>query len=93
MFDHVNGKRQLERHLSWRPPCCNGPAPNLFRVLPKKNVNPARDRLVALTAIARRPKDQYDTLATPVPPHLAALVEQVGARKLLSSLMRYSHRR
>jgi hypothetical protein len=36
MFDHVNGKRQLERHLSWRPPCCNGPAPNLFRVLPKR---------------------------------------------------------
>ena len=34
----------------------------------------ARDRRVALTEIGRLLKDQYNALATPVPPHLAALV-------------------
>jgi Rrf2 family transcriptional regulator, iron-sulfur cluster assembly transcription factor len=36
----------------------------------------ARDRRVALTEIGRLLKDQYNALATPVPPHLAALVEK-----------------
>jgi hypothetical protein len=44
---------------------------------PQKSVNPARDRLVALTSIARGLKDQYDALATPVPRNLAALVDQL----------------
>jgi hypothetical protein len=44
---------------------------------PQKNVNPARDRFVALTAIARDLKDQYDALATPVPRNLVALVDQL----------------
>jgi Rrf2 family protein len=36
----------------------------------------ARDRRVALTEIGRLLRDQYNALATPVPPHLAALVEK-----------------
>jgi hypothetical protein len=43
--------------------------------LPQSNVNPARDRRAALMVIGRLLKDQYNALATPVPPHLAALVE------------------
>jgi hypothetical protein len=48
---------------------------------PQSNVNPARDRRVALLVIGRLLKDQYDALATPVPPHLAALVEQLKMRE------------
>jgi hypothetical protein len=44
---------------------------------PQRNVNPARDRLVALTAIGKTLRDQYDAVAAPVPRHLATLVEQV----------------
>jgi hypothetical protein len=43
--------------------------------LPQSNVNPARDRRAAL--IGRLLRDQYNALATPVPPHLAALVEKL----------------
>src|SRR5262245_36229660 len=39
--------------------------------------NPARHRRDGLTAIGQCLKDQYDALATPVPPHLAALVKQL----------------
>ena len=38
--------------------------------------NPARDRRVWLSAIGQSLKSQYDALAGPVPPHLAALVKQ-----------------
>jgi hypothetical protein len=44
---------------------------------PQSNVNPARDRRAALIVIGRLLKDRYDALATPVPPHLAALVNQL----------------
>jgi hypothetical protein len=44
---------------------------------PPRNVNPARDRRAALMVIGRLLKDQYNALATPVPPHLAALVEKL----------------
>jgi hypothetical protein len=44
---------------------------------PQSNVNPARDRRAALMVIGRLLKDQYNALATPVPPHLAALVEKL----------------
>jgi hypothetical protein len=44
---------------------------------PQSNVNPARDRRAALMVIGRLLRDQYDALATPVPPHLAALVERL----------------
>ena len=47
----------------------------------KSNCNSARDRLVGLSAIGQCLKDQYDALAAPVPPHLAALIEQLKTQK------------
>jgi hypothetical protein len=44
---------------------------------PQNKVNSARDRRAALTAIGKRLKDQYDALATPLPPQLATLGEQL----------------
>jgi hypothetical protein len=41
------------------------------------NVNGARDRYVGLNAIGKSLRDQYDALAAPAPPHLAALVQQL----------------
>ena len=63
---------------------------------PQSKVNPARERRIALTAIGRCLKDQYDALATPVPEHLAALVQQlktqeVGERGTLRIISRYSY--
>jgi len=44
--------------------------------------NPARDRRVGLSAIGQRPlRNQYDALASPIPPHLASLVKQLEAQK------------
>ena len=43
----------------------------------KSKPSPALEGLVGLSAIAQGLKDQYDPLATPVPPHLAAPVEQL----------------
>jgi hypothetical protein len=43
--------------------------------------NPACDRRVGLSAIGQCLKDQYDTLATPNPPHLAALVKQLETQE------------
>ena len=40
-------------------------------------VNPALQRRVALTAVGQCLKEQYDAAKTPVPAHLAALVEQL----------------
>jgi hypothetical protein len=37
----------------------------------------SRDRRIGLSAIGQCLKDQYDALATPNPPHLAALVNQL----------------
>jgi hypothetical protein len=48
---------------------------------PQSNVNSARDRRVGLSAIGQCLKDQYDTLASPIPPHLAALVEQLRSKE------------
>jgi hypothetical protein len=42
---------------------------------------PAWDRRVVLSAIGQCLKDQYDALATPVPPQLAALVRQLETQK------------
>jgi hypothetical protein len=47
----------------------------------KGKSNPAPQRLVGLSAIGQCLKDQYDALASPVPPHLAALVEQLKTQK------------
>jgi hypothetical protein len=38
---------------------------------------PVRNRRAGLSAIGGCLKDQYDALATPIPPHLAALVKQL----------------
>src|SRR5262245_52174007 len=43
--------------------------------------NPARDRMVGLSAIGQSLKDHYGALAPPMPPHLAALVEQLKMQK------------
>jgi hypothetical protein len=43
----------------------------------QSKINPARDRIVWLTAIGQSLKEQYDALATPVPRHIAALVEDL----------------
>jgi len=50
------------------------------RVVPcpaQAKINPNLDRYIGLTAIGRSLKDQYDTLATPIPPRLAALVRRL----------------
>ena len=44
---------------------------------------PAADLHVGLAAIGRSLRDQYDALAAPVPPSLAALVKQLEAQSLL----------
>jgi len=43
---------------------------------------PAADLHVGLTAIGRSLRDQYDALAAPVPPSLAALIKQLEAQSL-----------
>jgi hypothetical protein len=43
--------------------------------------NSARGRHVALLAIGRSLKEQYDALAAPMPPQLAALVAQLETQK------------
>jgi hypothetical protein len=47
---------------------------------PRSNVNPALDRNATLTAIGRSLRDQYDALAAPLPPNLAALVKRLEAQ-------------
>jgi hypothetical protein len=48
---------------------------------PQSNVNPACDRRVGLFTIGQCLKDQYDAAATPIPPHLAALVKQLKTQE------------
>jgi Rrf2 family transcriptional regulator, iron-sulfur cluster assembly transcription factor len=42
----------------------------------------ARDRRAALVVIERLLKEQYNALATPIPPHLAALVEKLKSAEI-----------
>jgi hypothetical protein len=42
---------------------------------------PSRDRRVGLSAVGQCLKDQYDALASPMPRHLAALVEQLETQR------------
>jgi hypothetical protein len=42
---------------------------------------PAWDRRLVLSAIGQCLKDQYDALASPMPRHLAALVEQIETQR------------
>jgi hypothetical protein len=48
---------------------------------PQSKINSASDSRAALTAIGKTLGDQYDALASPIPPQLAALVKQLEARK------------
>jgi hypothetical protein len=43
--------------------------------------NPSRDRRVGLLAIGQCLKEQHDALWTPMPRHLAALVEQLETQR------------
>ena len=47
----------------------------------QSKLNPARDRRVGLSAIGQCLKDQYDALASPIPPHLASLVKQLETQE------------
>jgi hypothetical protein len=56
-------------------PYCHG-------IYPSQSMwDPARNRRVGLLAIGQCLKDQYDALATPIPPHLAALVKQLETQE------------
>jgi len=57
------------------PACGTDPAQH------QRMFNPARDRMVGLSAIGQSLKDHYDALAPPMPTHLAALVEQLKMQK------------
>jgi len=52
-------------------------------------LNPARDRSVSLSAIGHCLKDQYDALAPPIPPHLAALLKQLETREGIDPAARH----
>jgi hypothetical protein len=55
---------------------------HVFQHYPSQSrLNPARDRRVGLSAIGQCLKDQYDAVATPIPPHLAALVKQLKTQE------------
>jgi hypothetical protein len=45
---------------------------------PPSNVNP--DSYIVFAAIGRSLRDQYDALAAPLPPNLAALVKRLEAQ-------------
>jgi hypothetical protein len=47
----------------------------------QSKLNSARDRRIGLSAIGQCLKDQYDALATPIPPHLALLVKQLETQE------------
>ena len=49
--------------------------------LSRSKLRPTRDRSVWLSAIGQCLKYQYDALATPIPPHIAALVKQLEKHK------------
>ena len=70
--DHID--YWIRRHLI---SYCYGSHPSRTR----SKLNPARDRRVGLLAVGECLKDQYEALAGPVPPHLAALVKQLEAQK------------
>jgi hypothetical protein len=47
----------------------------------QSKLNPARDRSVSLSAIGQCLRVQYDALAAPIPPRLAALVNQLETQE------------
>jgi len=58
-------------------PYCYGTHPSQSQI----KLTPGRDRRVGLSAIGQCLKDQYDALASPMPRHLAALVEQLETQR------------
>jgi hypothetical protein len=64
----------IRRHVI---PYCHGTHPPQSQI----KFNSARDRRVGLSAIGQCLKDQYDALASPMPRHLAALVEQLETQR------------
>jgi hypothetical protein len=62
----------------WIPPpviqYCYGPHPSQSKLMPRGG------RRVGMLAIGKCLKDQYDALASPIPPHLASLVEKLETR-------------
>jgi hypothetical protein len=62
----------------WIPPhivqYCYGTHPSQSKLIPRGG------RRVGMLAIGKCLKDQYDALATPAPPHLAALVKKLEER-------------
>jgi hypothetical protein len=48
---------------------------------PENKRKPAWDKRVVLSAVGQCLKEQYDALATPVPPQLAALVRQLETQR------------
>jgi hypothetical protein len=55
----------------------------------QRKLNPARDRSVALSAIGQCLKDQYDAIAAPIPPRLAALVMQLETHEGMDRATRH----
>ena len=49
--------------------------------LSRSKLSPACDRSFWLSAIGQCLKDQHDALASPIPPHIAALVKQLETQK------------
>jgi hypothetical protein len=64
----------IRRHVI---PYCYGTHPPQSQ----SKFKPSRDVHVGLSAIGQCLKDQYDALASPMPRHLAALVEQFETQK------------
>ena len=62
----------IRRHVI---PYCHGTSQSQIKF------NSARDRRVGLSAIGQCLKDQYDALATTIPPHFATLVKQLETQK------------
>jgi hypothetical protein len=72
--------RWISQHVI---PYCHGTYPS------QSIWNPARNRRVGLLAIGQCLKDQYDALATPIPPHLAVLVKQLETQETVGRSARY----
>ena len=64
----------IRRHVI---PHCYGTHPSQSQ----SKFNSSRDRRVGLLAIGQCLKDQYDAFASPMPRHLAALVEQLETQR------------
>ena len=70
----------IRRHVI---PYCHGTDPS------QSTWNPARHRRVGLSAIGQCLKDEYDALATPIPPHLDALVKQLEIQETVGRAARH----